>query len=142
MNHLLPASPSPDKPGQLRRFALGPQLHDWSNRFQPSLLSTADQALATLQSQLNTIQSDIQALDPFITEDYKSEQTRLNLALASVIGSIEKLGAFHARLTAVSAAALLHAMTRGSITEHTERDASPRRRLSSAAGQVVDIVTD
>jgi TolA-binding protein len=142
MTHLLPSSPSPDKVNQLKRFAHGQALHDWSNRFQPQLLNTADVALQTLQEQLSTIQSDIQALDPFITENYSSEQTRLNLALASVIGSIEKLGAFHARLTAVSAAALLHAMTRGSITEHTERDASPRRRLSSAAGQVVDIVTD
>jgi hypothetical protein len=139
MNLITP--PVPDKPLQLRRFALGAELHDWSKRFQPSLLQAADSALASLHEQLEQVQRDLSSLDPLLTgpQEYQAEQTRLNNLLSSLIGSIEKLGNFHGKLTAVSAAALLHAMTRNGLADTVERDATPRRRLGSAAGQVVDI---
>ena len=140
----LPVAPS--KPQHLRAFALGPQLHQWSEAFQPELLGTADLALANVQRLMESVSQQRQALSDrrgcclFTTDEDAAEEVRLTQQLERAVTMLDRLGAFHARTTSVSAAALLHAMTRGRLASDSavhERSVTPRRTLGSASDLVV-----
>ena len=77
----------------------------------------------------------------FTPQECQDEEQRITLLLERQLAMLDRLSAMHARATSVSAAALLHAMTRGdlaSVQGRPERDASPRRSLASASDLVVD----
>jgi hypothetical protein len=108
-------------------------------------LDTASQALANVQSLVASTAQQLQALSDrtgaglFTEEEDKAEELRLTLLLERQVAMLEKLGTFHSRTTSVSAAALLHAMTRGRLAsdpERIERNATPRRSLGSASDMV------
>lgn len=132
----------------LQAFALGPVLHEWASRFQPTLLDTAASAMDATQSLVNQCASDISTLSTLkgsgiLSEaEEQEEMLRLTCLLERQVAVLEKLGNFHQRAVAVSAAALLHAMTRGNLVRESASDSRPanvRRTLSSAASQVTDI---
>ncbi len=138
--------PVPDRASALRRFALGPLLSDWSEAFQPEILVNADKAMSLVSSQLSAVieqQSQLEARRGgllFSDDEDKAEEMRLVILAEKLTATLDRLAGMHAKTVAVSAAALLHAMTRGSITEERqERDASPRRRMASGADQVVEV---
>ena len=138
---------APSKPQHLRAFALGPMLHAWSEDFQPKLLETAQSALENVQSLIlsgtNAIAdlAVIRGTGILSLEEERAEETRITIQIERCVAMLDRLGAFHQRTTSVSAAALLHAMTRGNLTdsvERQERNASPRRRLASASDLVIE----
>jgi hypothetical protein len=137
--------PAPDKPERLRSFALGPQLHTWSDAFQPELLGTATAAMQAVRDLVEAAVERLATLTStrgcglYTLEEEHAEEMRLTLLLERQVAMLDRLGAFHARTTSVSAAALLHAMTRGRLAsdpERIERNATPRRSLGSASDMV------
>jgi hypothetical protein len=141
---LPPAVPS--KPQHLRAFALGPMLHQWSEDFQPEMLDTATKAMQILQGLVERVSGQLAELSDscsvglWTLDEMREEETRLTILLERQVAMLDRLGAFHQRTTSVSAAALLHAMTRGQLASEsgrTERNATPRRSLASASDQVI-----
>ena len=138
---------APDRPDRLRAFALGPLLLQWSDSFQPDLLDSASQALDSVRALILSASAQLEGLTAskaaglYTAEEIAAEESRLTALLDRQIAMLERLGNFHARATSVSAAALLHAMTRGDLSGpaiRQERDVAPRRSLASASDLLVD----
>jgi hypothetical protein len=111
------------------------------------MLETASDALQMVRELVLSASQQLESLQVIkgsgiISQDEeRAEEMRLTIMLERAVAMLEKLGTFHQRTTAVSAAALVFAMNRGNLTdsaERQERNASPRRRLASASDMVID----
>ena len=142
--HNLSVAQVPSQADRLRAWALGPQLVRFSDKFQPQVLDASLTAIETVESELVDCKQALMKLrlygetfNPLSGPDdeTQAEEFRLLLKLEKLVSMLDKLTGIHAKLTSVSAAALLASMTRPNFVRPDAEDkpairnVNPQRRL-------------
>jgi hypothetical protein len=148
MNDLqLPAMPS--KLRRLKEFALGDGLATWSEKFEPGVTQAADNLLETLNKSIIETSRQLDDLRELmkceILPDSIQEEREAYLlnTLDKQISMLSRLSGVHNKLTAVSVAAMVAALTRPNIKDlpgdgpafqngGMVRDVTPRRVLGQS----------
>jgi hypothetical protein len=137
--------PVPSKLRRLKEFALGDGLAKWSENFEPSVTLAADNLLETLNRSIVETSRQLDDLRELmkaeILPDSIQEEREAYLlnTLDKQINMLSKLSAVHNKLTAVSVAAMVAALTRPNVKDlpgdgpafqsGNLRDVTPRRTL-------------
>lgn len=133
------------RPEQIRAFALGPQLIQWSNGVEPKLRERFDKLSELSDSLAEAIASDLQDLpEAFIDPEQRaSELNRIAVAHERLTNSLGKMVDIHSKLTAGGAASVWAAMQRiptppAQLDNPPERIVNQRRPLGCKAPIDVD----
>jgi hypothetical protein len=129
----------------MRLLSLGPELQRWAKSFEPTLLSSLSAALETCNQAIQSIQDQQVSLSLLGSSDDSDQEMRLANLLSIQTRTLTSLSDQYHKALAMSNALILTSFTRGNLLDRMNAPDGPpasRRRLSSAAGQVVDIVTD
>ena len=130
---------------KLWRLALGDGIVDWCNRTAPDLMSRYDKAALNFTTLQDELDKDLSDLSLEMYEGSRADELQRLVSLSErMLAMLERQVSIHHKLTGGGAAAVWVGMQRSAITRPmddgagpAERDATPRRRLSSGA-QVID----
>ena len=145
---------APTRLNELRRWVQGYELDQWANDNQEKLMADSAKSLEINREALLSIESDQRKLtalkrEHFLPDDeLNAEEMRLAILREKAIGSLDKLVSIHARLTNLSNAVIVAALTQpGKITgpDNGEadpmRDVNPRRSLAEIRkAKVIDTI--
>ena len=132
----------------MRLLSLGPELQRWSRDFEPSGLAALTEALEACRSGIASVTAQQEEFTRSrnllgeLSDSEKAEETRLAILLSTHTRTLCSLMDQHGKALALSNALILHSFTRGNLLDRmnaTLDPATPRRRMGSGAGQVMDV---
>ena len=125
---------------KLRRLALGDGIVDWCNRTAPELMRRYDKAASNFEALQVEIDKDLSDLTCELHDGLRADELHRLVTLSErMLTMLQRQVEIHHKLTGGGAAAVWVGMQRLAITHPvsedgpSERDATPRRRLSSGA---------